>query len=129
MNRPPLVEIDEQKLPTDELVQNTRQQYYHSLNETPTFRFTLKDMDGVKTEKLQVMIDSYYGNMAKAYALDAENKQWVEISVNTDVRDPGRFIDKDGKLYIQFRSDTQDMYADIPTPLISLEGRVEHAEN
>ena len=129
MDVPERVEIDEQKLPTDELVQNTRQQYYHSLNETPTFRFTLKDMDGVKAEKMQVTIDSYYGNMTKVYALDAEGRQWVEISVNTDIIDPGRFIGKDGKVYIQFRSDTQDMYADIPTPLISLEGRVEHAED
>ena len=129
MDVPERVEIDEHKLPTDELVQNTKQQYYHSLSETPTFRFTMKDMAGVKAEKLQVMIDSYYSNMAKVYALDSEDQQWTEISVNSDIQDPGRFIDEDGKLYIQFRSDTQDMYADIPTPLISLEGRVEHAED
>lgn len=129
MDAPERVETDKQKLPTDELVQNTRQQYYHSLSETPTFRFILKDMDGVKVEKMQVVIDSYYGNMTKVYALDAENRQWTEISVNTDIPDPGRFIDKGGKLYLQFRKDTQDMYADIPTPLISLEGRVEHAED
>ena len=129
MDVPERVETDEQKLPTDELVQNTKQQYYHSLSETPTFRFTLKDMDGVKVEKMQVVIDSYYGNMTKVYALDAGKRQWVEISTNTELRDPGRFVDKDGTLYLQFRNDTQDMYADIPTPMISLEGRVEHAEN
>ena len=129
MDVPERVETDEQKLPTDELVQNTRQQYYHSLTETPTFRFVLKDMDGVKVDKMQVVIDSYYANMTKVYALNAEDRQWKEISVNTDISDPGRFIDKDGKLYIQFRKDTQDMYADIPTPMISLEGRVEHAED
>ena len=129
MDVPERVETDEQKLPTDELIQNTRQQYYHSLTETPTFRFVLKDMDGVKVEKMQVVIDSYYANMTKVYALNAEDRQWIEINVNTDIREPGRFIGEDGKLYIQFRSDTQDMYADIPTPLISLEGRTEHAEN
>lgn len=129
MDVPERVEIDEQKMPTDELVQNTRQQYYHSLNETPTFRFTLKDIDGVKLENMQVMIDSYYGNLTKVYALNAKYRQWIEISVNTDIWDPGRFIDEEGRLYIQFRSDTQDIYADIATPLISLEGRVEHAEN
>ena len=129
MDVPERVAIDEQKLPTDELVQNTRQQYYHSLNETPTFRFTLKDIDGVKLENMQVMIDSYYGNLTKVYALNAKYRQWIEISVNTDIWDPGRFIDEEGRLYIQFRSDTQDIYADIATPLISLEGRVEHAEN
>lgn len=129
MDVPERVETDEQKLPTDELVQNTRQQFYHSLTDTPTFRFTLKDMDGVKVEKMQVMIDSYYGNMAKAFALDAGSRQWTEINVNTDIQNPGRFIDEGGRLYLQFRSDTQDMYADIPTPLISLEGRVEHAED
>ena len=129
MDIPERVETDEHKLPTDEPVQNMRQQYYHPLNETPTFRFILKGMDGVKLENMQVMIDSYYVNMTKVYALNAGNRQWMEISLNADIRDPGRFIDEDGKLYIQFRSDTQDMYADIPTPLISLEGRVEHAEN
>ena len=38
-------------------------------------------------------------------------------------------LDGDGNLYIQFRPDTQEMYAEIPTPMITLEGRQEHAGN
>ena len=63
------------------------------------------------------------------FALNAEKREWEEIKLNEDISNPGRYIDAEGRLYLQFRNDTQDMYADIPTPLINLEGRLEHAEN
>ena len=62
-------------------------------------------------------------------ALNAEKREWEEIKLNEDISNPGRYIDAEGRLYLQFRNDTQDMYADIPTPLINLEGRLEHAED
>ena len=40
------------------------------------------------------------------------------------VRPFGTALIFEGKLYIQFRSDVQDQYADIPTPGILIEGRV-----
>ena len=126
---PDRVETDEDRMPTDELVQNSRQMYYHNLSESPTFRFTMEGMAGVKIEKLQVLVDSYYANQSKVYALDAAKGEWEEIRLNEDLKDPGRFLDKDGRLYLQFRNATQDMYADIPAPLINLEGRLEYAEN
>lgn len=129
MDIPDRVETDENRLPTDELVQNARQTYYHSLNESPTFRFAMEGMEGVKIEKMQVLLDSYYVTQSKAYALNAEKGEWEEIKLNEDIKDPGRFLDRNGRLYLQFRNGTQDMYADIPTPLINLEGRLEHAEN
>jgi hypothetical protein len=129
MDVPVRVETDGNRMPTDEQVQNGRQTYYHALSENPTFLFALDGMGGVKVEKLQVLIESYYAGMCKAFALNAEKHAWEEIKVNEDIKDPGRYIDGDGKLYLQFRGTTQDLYADIPSPLINLEGRLEHAEN
>ena len=129
MDVPERVETDENKMPTDEMMQNTKQMYYHTLNETPTFLFALEGMSGVKADKLQVLVDSYYVSQCRAFALNAEEHRWEEIKLNEDIKDPGRFLDQSGRLYLQFRNDGSDMYADIPTPLISLEGRLEHAED
>ena len=129
MDMPERVETDENLMPTNEKVQSARQMYYHSLIETPTFVFELDGMAGVKVEGMQVLIETYYTNQCRAYALNAEARQWEEIKLNEDIKDPGRYISKDGKIYLQFRGDSQDMYADIPTPLISVEGRLEHAED
>ena len=106
-----------------------KQTYYHSLIDNPTFLFTLDGLEGVKVETLQVLVESYYISSCRVYAWDPAKREWDEIKANESIRDPGRYLDKDGRLYIQFRSDTQDMYADIQTPLINLEGRLEHAEN
>ena len=129
MDMPERVETDENLLPTAEKIQSARQVYYHSLVETPTFVFELDGMAGVKAEGMRVLIESYYTNQCRAYALNAEKREWEEIKLNEDIKDPGRYISKDGRIYLQFRGDSQDMYADIPTPLISLEGRLEHAED
>lgn len=129
MDIPERVETDENLLPTTEKLQSTRQVYYHSLTETPTFLFEMNGMNGVKVDGMQVVVETYYTNQCRAYALNAEKREWEEIKLNEDIKDPGRYISKDGRVYLQFRSDSQDMYADIPTPLISVEGRLEHAEN
>ena len=106
-----------------------KQTYYHSLIDNPTFLFTLDGLEGVKVENLQVLVESYYVSMCRVYAWDPAKREWNEIKTNESIRDPGRYLDKSGRLYIQFRSDTQDVYADIQTPTINLEGRLEHAEN
>ena len=129
MDMPERVETDENMKPTEEKIQSARQTYYHSLTETPTFVFELSDMAGVKVESLQVLIESYYSNQCRAYILNAETCEWKEIKLNEDIQDPGLYVSGDGRVYLQFRSDSQDMYADIPTPLISVEGRLEHAED
>ena len=129
MDIPERVETDENLLPTNQPVQNAKQTYYHTLIENPTFLFTLKEMAGVKIESLQVLMDSYYANQCRVYALNAQTRQWEEIGLNQEVKDPNRYLDGEGSLYLQFRGDTQDMYADIATPMINLEGRVDHAEN
>lgn len=129
MDIPERVETDENLLPTDRIVQSGKQIYYHSLTENPTFRFILKDMEGIRIESLQILEDSYYANQARVYALNAQTREWEQVGLNQDVKDPNRYLDENGNLYLQFRGDTQDMYADIPTPMINLEGRVDHAEN
>ena len=80
-------------------------------------------------QTLQVLVESYYVSMCRVYAWDPAKREWNEIKTNESIRDPGRYLDKSGRLYIQFRSDTQDVYADIQTPTINLEGRLEHAED
>ena len=129
MDVPDRVEIDREKMPTGETVQNAKQMYYHQLDENPTFLFRLGGMEGVKVEKLQVLIESYYVTQCRVYALNAEKQEWEEIKANEDIQDPGRYVNGDGKLYVQFRSASQDMYADVCTPMITLEGRQEHAGN
>ena len=129
MDMPVRVETDDTGLPTEEPVQNAKNTYYHTLGEKPTFLFTFDGLEGIKVECLQVILNSYYANQAVPYALNVKTRQWEEIKINTDIKDPARYLDGDGKLYLQFRTDGQDMYADIPTPLINLEGRQEHAED
>ena len=129
MDMPERVETDDSRMPTDKRVQNSKQTYYHTLSEDPTFLFVLDGMEGVKVERLQVVVDAYYSRQARAYALNTETHEWDEIKLDEDISDPGRYLDSEGKLYLQFRDNTSDMYADIPTPLINLEGRLEHAEN
>ena len=123
------METDDTGLPTEEPVQNAKNTYYHTLGEKPTFLFTFDGLEGIKVECLQVILNSYYANQAVPYALNVKTRQWEEIKINTDIKDPARYLNGDGKLYLQFRTDGQDMYADIPTPLINLEGRQEHAED
>ena len=129
MDMPERMETDENLLPMNKPLQSAKQSYYHTLIDNPTFLFALKEMAGVKIESLQVLMDSYYAGQSRVYALNAQTRQWEEISINQDVQNPNRYLDEEGNLYLQFRGDTQDMYADIPTPMINLEGRVDHADN
>ena len=129
MDMPERMETDENLLPMNKPLQSAKQSYYHTLIDNPTFLFALKEMAGVKIESLQVLMDSYYAGQSRVYALNAQTRQWEEISINQDVKNPNRYLDEEGNLYLQFRGDTQDMYADIPTPMINLEGRVDHADN
>lgn len=129
MDMPERVETDGNRMPLDKVIQNSQQMYYHQLDEEPTFRYSLEETAGVKVEKLQVQLESYYVNQCRAYALNAEKREWEEISVNELIPDPGRYLNGDGILYLQFRNRSQDMYADVSTPMITLEGRLEYAEN
>ena len=54
---------------------------------------------------------------------------WDEIRTNEDIPEPANYVDGEGRLFLQFRPDTQEMYAEVPTPMITLEGKaVERAD-
>ena len=130
MDTPVRVETEEDLMPTEKIVPNGKAMYYHTLSENPTFLYTLDGLDGVKIVNLQVILNSYYVNQARAYALNIEKHEWEEVPTNQNIDRPERYLDSSGKLFLQFRTDGQDMYADISTPLINLEGRLEkHAED
>ena len=116
-------------MPTEKPRKNAIQTDYYPLSEMPTFRYTLEGLGGMEVNSLRILLDAWYAEQAKVYALNAQSRQWEEIRLNEEVRNPGRYLDENGRLYLQFRTDSMDMYADIPTPLITLEGRLEHAEN
>ena len=133
MDIPENVDTDDSLMPVETPVQSGKGMYYtsfyYSLNDNPTFKFTLDELQGVHVDKLQVVMNSYYLNQATAYALNAGTHEWEEIPMNADIKDPTRYLDEQGRLYVQFRLNGQEMYADISLPLINLEGRLEHAEN
>ena len=126
---PVRVNIDENRMPVGKAAQSGKTDYYFPLSETPTFLFTFEGIGGVRVERLVVTMETYYSGMVKSYALNVSTNEWEEFRVNEEIDSPERYLDDEGRLYLQFRADTQDMYAEIPTPMITLEGRREHAEN
>jgi len=129
MDLPVRVETDENDRPGKELPAAQQRTYYHPLNETPTFRYDLGGLKDMRIDKLRLAMESYYTNDARAYALNAETGAWDEIRMNEDIPEPGRYLDGEGRLYLQFRPNTNEMYAEVPTPMITLEGRLENAAN
>ena len=125
MDLPVSVAIDENKMPVDKISQSGKNVYYFALSESPTFLFELKDLNGIKVTGLQVIENSYYVSQMTAYALNVQKQAWEEIELNKDIPNPERYIDTKGNLYVQFRQNGKDMYADINMPLINLEGRLE----
>ena len=129
MDLPVRVVTDENMKPTGEAMMSGKYSYYHPLNETPTFLFTLPDMSGVKVENLALSMSIYYLTECKACFFNFGTGEWDEITPNENVKNAARYVDAEGRVYVQFRPDTQDMYAEVPAPMITVQGRLEHAEN
>ena len=129
MDLPVRVETDENLKPTDRPLQSGKTAYYHTLSETPTFLFSLPDLKGVKVESLELTMSIYYLSESKAYLYNWKTGEWDETTANEKVENPERYMDAEGRIFVQFRLESQDMYAEIPSPMISLQGRLEHAEN
>ena len=60
-------------------------------------------------------------------------KTWVEVKMNTPLKQPEQYLDEEGSLYCQFRPKVSDSYLDIPEPTLALEGKMKeggetHAE-
>ena len=123
MDVPARVETDGAGMPLKDMKNSIRATYYHPLNEVPTFRFDLSGVKDARIRKLRVVMEAYYNSQTRVYALNTKTGAWDEIRLNEDITGPERYVDGDGNLYIQFRPDTQEMYAEIPTPMITLEGR------
>ena len=133
MDLPEYVDTDASLMPVETPAQSGKGMsytaYYYPLSDNPTFKFTIAELQGVRVDKLQVIMNSYYLSQTTAYALNVRTHEWEEIPLNADIKDPGRYLDEQGRLYTQFRLNGAEMYADISLPLINLEGRLEHAEN
>ena len=69
-------------------------------------------------------LEEYYTRQSWAYALNARTGEWDEVPINEPIANPEDYLDAEGKLYLQFRSDTQDQYVDIPTPGLLIEGKL-----
>ena len=129
MDMPERVETDENLLPTDRVMQSAKNTYYHALNETPTFRFRIPGMKGVKPESLTVIMNVYYMNECRICLFNHTTRNWDEVRPNEAAANPENYVNGEGEIFVQFRSDSQDMYAEAPMPMINLQGRLEHAEN
>ena len=103
--------------------------YYHSLSETPTFRFDLDRPSEVEITALSVILESWYVNDAKCFCLNAGTGEWEEVPINKNIDHPERYLDAEGRLYCQFRPNTHESYAEINTPGIQLEGRTRNADH
>ena len=125
MDTPVRVETDEDGKPGKDMKQGATRSYYYALSEIPTFRYDLSGIRDVKIEKLRLEMENWYGSQMKPYALNAATGKWDEIKLNEEIPKPEQYLDGDGMLYLQFRPDTQELYAEIPTPMISVEGRAE----
>ena len=131
MDRPVRMNIDENLLPEGEMQGGQTQYYYnyYPLSEIPTFRFTLAELQGMTVDSLQVTMDAYYSQQAECYALNAALQTWEKVEINQPLEQPGQYLNGKGELYLQFRPIGQELYMDISMPLITLEGRVNDAEN
>ena len=74
-------------------------------------------------------MDTWYTEQMKCYLLNAGTGEWEEINLNRNIPEPARFLDDQGNLYCQFQGTSDDGYQDIPLPMLTLEGRLQHAEN
>ena len=124
--------LDEEGLPAGDMEEEqgySKYGSYHSLSETPTFRFTPEDTQDIEISKLVIGLEQWYLNETKGYVLNVKYRKWEEIQLNTPLTRPEKYIDEKGNLYCQFRSATGEYYSEIPAPTLTLEGRVKHASS
>lgn len=96
---------------------------YHRLSECPIFMFEVGDLSRTVIERLAFYVE-YMPNQASALLYDGS--EWITYTMGEDVNDPQRFVQEDGRIYIQFRplSGANDYY-EVYTPSMLLEGRME----
>ena len=126
---PVLCEVNDMGWPAGDVEKPNGQSYY-DLTQNPTFRFTLDMEKKVQLTRMIVVMEDYY-TYAEPMAFNHRKYRWEKIPVNAEAEHPERYMDENGNIYIQLRPANGEAYygMDIPAPQITLEGRVEDAEN
>lgn len=93
------------------------QSSYHELSQRPTFCFTL-DVENVQISRLSIQADAWSGGVGM-YLFNG--RDWEKAAVDTEIADPGRYINAQGQLFVQLRSTGSEYY--VQTPTLMLEGR------
>lgn len=114
-------QVDENGVPYDDGKGEATDEYYYPLKEKPVFMFRVPEAAGAEITRLAFYTD-YLPNQAQAYLYNGT--EWVEYTMGKDVENPERYVDAEGRAYIQFRpvADVESYY-DVYTPVMLLEGR------
>ena len=100
---------------------------WYELSERPSFVFQLPDVAGFSAESMTILLESY-GVKTKLYLYDPQTMEWQEGPINEAIANPGRYLNGQGQLIIQLRSDQNGVNYEARTPQLLLEGRTDHAE-
>ena len=94
---------------------------YHRLSESPAFMFDLAEVKDADLSKL-IIYDEIQSPLVQLYLYDGKN--WVEQKLAEEIPNPKKYIDEDGRLFIQFRAvGNASEYMEVTTPVLMLEGR------
>ena len=96
---------------------------WYALSETPTFGYDLSDVEGAELTGMRLSAQTYVQNVTMSL-LNPKTGTWVEQTMKEPITDPERYIGPNGILYVQFRTDSSNQYAEIQEPMLILEGRM-----
>ena len=69
-----------------------------------------------------IIYDEIQSPLVQLYLYDGKN--WVEQKLAEEIPNPKKYIDEDGRLFIQFRAvGNASEYMEVTTPVLMLEGR------
>ena len=92
---------------------------------TPAYKQVKSDaVAEVKDADLSKLIiyDEIQSPLVQLYLYDGKN--WVEQKLAEEIPNPKKYIDEDGRLFIQFRAvGNASEYMEVTTPVLMLEGR------
>ena len=104
--------------PSAEPLEGSGQRSFHELSERPVFCFSL-DVENVQISRLSIQAETW----SSSVSLHLFNgREWVEQPLNEEIPDPRRYINAQGKLFVQLRGTGSEYY--VQTPTLMLEGRV-----
>ena len=80
-------------------------------------------MEGAELTGMRLSAQTYVQNVTMSL-LNPKTGTWVEQTMKEPITDPERYIGPNGILYVQFRTDSSNQYAEIQEPMLILEGRM-----